>query len=38
MTAALLFVLVLGVLAIALSVDLAAAVGWLRQQYHRRNR
>ena len=28
----------LGVFAIALGVDLAAAIGWLRQQYHRRNR
>ena len=34
----LLLAIVLGVIAIALAVDLAASVGWLRQQYHRRNR
>jgi hypothetical protein len=37
MDAVLLFC-VIGLLAIALGVDLAAAVGWLRQQYHRRIR
>ena len=34
----LLLAIVLGVLMIALGVDFAAAIGWLRQQYHRRNR
>jgi hypothetical protein len=34
MTDALLLVLVLGVLAIALTVDLAAAIAWLRRQWH----
>jgi hypothetical protein len=38
MMTALLMVIVVGVFAIALGVDLAAAIGWLRQQYHRRNR
>jgi len=35
---AVLMLCVVGVFAIALGVDLAAAIGWLRQQYHRRNR
>jgi hypothetical protein len=35
MTDALLLVLVLGVIAIALGVDLAALLGWLRQQSSR---
>jgi hypothetical protein len=33
MTDALLFVLVVGVLAIALMIDTAAAIGWLRQRW-----
>jgi hypothetical protein len=33
MTNALMLVLVLGVLALALGVDLAAAVGWMRRRW-----
>jgi hypothetical protein len=33
MTAMLLLVLVLGVLAIALGVDAAAAIGWMRRRW-----
>ena len=35
MTDALLFVLVLGVILIALAVDLAAVVGWVRRMIER---
>jgi hypothetical protein len=34
----LLLAIVLGVLLLALGVDLVAAIGWMRQQYNRRNR
>ena len=35
---ALLFTLIVGTMIIAMIVDVMAVVGWLRQQYHRRNR
>lgn len=38
MTAAILLQIVIGIIALALAVDLAAAIGWVRQQWRGRAR